>query len=63
VTFNTALRAGVAGVTVLEYADAVESARNSGKFRVDLGALTGDGTHGNALCNSTGSAAVQASIN
>jgi hypothetical protein len=63
VTFSTALRAGVAGVTVLEYADAVESARNSGKFRVDLGALTGDGTHGNALCNSTGSAAVQASIN
>jgi hypothetical protein len=63
VTFNTALRAGIAGVTVLEYADAVESARNSGKFRADLGALTGDGTHGNALCNSTGSAAVQASIN
>jgi hypothetical protein len=61
-TFNDALRAGISGVTVIEAADAIESARNSGKFRVDLGALTTDGTHENALGNQTISTAVTASI-
>lgn len=61
-TFNAALRAGISGVTVLEVADTIESSRDSGKFRVDLGALTTDGTHENALGNSTIGTAIAGSI-
>lgn len=61
VSYNTTLRAGISGVTVLEVADTVESARNSGKWRVDLGALTPDGTHENGLGNATISASVSVS--
>jgi hypothetical protein len=53
IALSTARRAGIVGYTFVEAADAVESARNSGKWRVDLGALTTDGIHGNALCNTT----------
>lgn len=53
VAFNNSLRAGIAGTTVLEAADVLESSRDSGKWRVDLGALTADGTHENRLGAST----------
>lgn len=36
---------------IFDLADSIESARNSGKWRVDLGALTGDGTHPNGAGN------------
>lgn len=51
-TDPTAKRAGQAGHPLkgyLEIADVIESARNSGKFRVDLGALAVDGVHMNTL--------------
>lgn len=49
-TDPAALRAGQAGHPLagyIEVADAVESSRDSGIFRVDLGALTTDGAHMN----------------
>jgi hypothetical protein len=56
--YNGLLRAGVTGfVKTWEIADVPESARDSGKWRVDLGLLNGfpiaDATHENALGNST----------
>ncbi len=62
VILNDTLRAGIAGVTTLEVADAVESSRNSGKWRVDLGVIAPDGIHENALGNQTIAAAISASI-
>ena len=56
---NALLRAGYAGtVRTWEVADALESSRDSGKWRVDLGLVNGpapggDATHENALGNST----------
>ncbi|MGM9473201.1 SGNH/GDSL hydrolase family protein [Pseudarthrobacter sp. YS3] len=47
-TDPTAKRAGAAGHPLtgyIEVADTVESSRNSGKWAVDAGALTADGTH------------------
>jgi lysophospholipase L1-like esterase len=49
-TDPAAKRAGAAGHPLtgyIEVADTVESARNSGKWAVDAGALTADGTHPN----------------
>lgn len=54
---SSALRMGDEGhpcAGYFEIADLAESARNSGKWRVDIGAVTGDGTHP----NSTGYAAL-----
>lgn len=56
--YNDLLRAGVAwAADVWEVADVLESSRNSGKWRIDLGLVngkpTGDPTHENALGNST----------
>lgn len=48
-----AIRAGETGHPLagyIELADQVESARDSGKWRVDGGANTDDGTHPNSLC-------------
>ena len=49
--YNTALRAGIAGVTIWDIAPVVEDASNPGKWKVDQGAMTTDGTHENqAAC-------------
>lgn len=51
-TDPAALRAGQAGhplVGYLEIADVIESSRNSGKFRVDVGVISVDGAHMNTL--------------
>lgn len=53
VQWNDWVRAGCPGVpgvsAYIEMADALESQRNSGFWRVDLGAVTGDGLHANTL--------------
>ena len=53
VTYNTALRNGsISGVSrVVDFADAIESARNSGLIAVSGGALSADGLHWNQAGN------------
>lgn len=60
---SPALRIGDSGHPVsdfVDFADAAESARNSGKWRVDLGAPTTDGTHPSAVIHQAMSEAFQA---
>lgn len=57
VAYNNLIRGGIAGATgYFDIADAVESARDSGLWRVDGGAHTADGLH----VNPRGSMAIQA---
>lgn len=57
-----AVRVGQVGhplAGVLELADALESSRNSGLWRVDLGVLTPDGSHPNAVGHAHGASYVR----
>lgn len=64
-TDPTAIRAGHASHPVkhvLDLAAAVESSQDSGKWRVDLGAIGGDGTHPNTLGHTTLKTAVVSAL-